>query len=330
MAEHLDEIDLKILGYLLYNARSNFSEIAQAIGISKNAVWSRYEKMRKDKVITGATVNINYKTLGYECVASILCDVDFSRVDEVCKALAQIPDVFGPFLSLSRFNVIAVVTLKRMIDFSRIKEALQRREGIREIGTALWTDVWFTPENLSMVPVQPVKARIGKINPLPASSTDVGACRVDIDEKDSLIIEELIKNSRISFRKLSKRIGVSTDTVRRRYEQLKQNSVITARIQIDAAKVGYEATAYFSLRVEPECSALDIARKIAEMPDVFYVMNCVGSYDIVVMLMMKSVQHMLTTGGNIVRIPGIRRTETVINGLPPKWPGARTYTSTMK
>jgi DNA-binding Lrp family transcriptional regulator len=328
MAEHLDETDLKIIRYLLDDARCNFSEIAKETGISKNAVWNRYEKMRQNKVITGATVNINYKALGYECVATLLCDADPSKVGEVFNVLGQIPDVFGPFRSAAKFNVGAIVTLRSMIEFSRIKQALQQKAGVREIATILWTDVWFTPENLSLIPVQPAKAKNDKSFPLPTSPTDT--CKVEVDEKDSLIIKELTENSRISFRKLSQKIGVSTDTVGRRYERLKQNNVITARIQIDPAKVGYEASAVFSLRVEPEYNALDIAREIAKISDVFYVMNCVGSYDISVMMMVKTIQDMIRTGEIIATIPGIRRTETVANRLFTQWPGARTYTSTLK
>ena len=77
----IDETDKKIIGLLFEDARMHLSKIGKAVGLSKNAVWTRYENMCKKGVITGSTVQINYKKLGYDAVAQLLLSVDPSKVE---------------------------------------------------------------------------------------------------------------------------------------------------------------------------------------------------------------------------------------------------------
>ena len=321
-SDTVDKIDTKIVGHLLEDARKNFTEIGREIGISKNVVWNRYEKMIADGVITGSTVQINYKRLGYDCVGTLLLEVDPSQVEQVSSYIkAKIPDAFGPFKSASKHNLRAVVTLKTVSELGNIKEELRRKIAVSEIHSSLWTDVWFTPENLSLIPIRPVDPR----NKGPPTDNSIFCA----DETDLKIIRELTKDSRISFRTLAKQLNLSTDTVARRYKKLKENSIIVSRIQVDLTKIGYQATAHFYLRITPQYDVDIVISEIIPIPDVFYIMKCTGDYNIGVMLMVKNVQDMLRTGDHIAGIPGVKRIETITNVIGNKWPLPRTYTSTL-
>jgi Lrp/AsnC family leucine-responsive transcriptional regulator len=316
-----DKIDLKIVGLLFEDARRNFSEIGNEVGLSKNAVWSRFKKMTKSGIITGATVQINYKKLGYDAVGTLLMDVEPSQIEQVSKYIkTKIPDVFGPFPSASRYNLRAVVTLKTISELGSIKEDLRRKLAVTEINSSLWTDVWFTPENLSLIPIRPVEFMNKK-------STENST--FDADEIDLQIIRELAKDCRISFRTIAKQLEISIDTVARRYEKLKENGIIVPRIQIDPTKIGYSAIAHFYLRVLPKYEVNAIISKIISTPDLFYVMKCTGDYNVGLMFMVKCIEDMLRAGDCLTNIEGIKRIETVTNTISGKWPLPRTYTSTL-
>jgi len=108
-AHEIDETDIKIIGHLLEDARKSFVEIGKEIGISKNAVWTRYNKLVASKIINGATTQINYKRLGYNCVGTILLDVDPAHIEEISNYIkTKIPDVFGPFTSATKYNLRAI------------------------------------------------------------------------------------------------------------------------------------------------------------------------------------------------------------------------------
>jgi Lrp/AsnC family transcriptional regulator for asnA, asnC and gidA len=316
-----DEIDLKIIGHLLEDARRTFAEIGKEIGISKNAVWSRYKNMTKKGIINGATVQINYKKLGCDAVGILLMDVEPSQIEQVSNYVkARLPDAFGPFLSDSRYNLRAVVPLKTINELGKIKEELRKKAGITDLDSSIWTDIWLTPENLSLIPNRAPELSNKK-------TTDNSI--FDADEIDKHIINELANDSRTSFRVLAKQLGISVDTVARRYENLREEGVIVSRIQIDPMKIGYYALAHFYLRTTSGHDVDAVIREIFPIPDVFYIMKCRGDINIGVVLMVKSIQDMLRKGDCITRIRGVKRRETVVTAITEKWPIPRTYTSTL-
>jgi Lrp/AsnC family transcriptional regulator for asnA, asnC and gidA len=316
----MDEIDLKIIGHLLEDARRTFAEIGKEIGISKNAVWNRYKNLTKKGIINGATVQINYKKLGYDAVGILLMGVDPLQIEQVSTYIkARLPDAFGPFLSASRYNLRAVVPLKTINELVKIKEELRKKAGITELDSSIWTDIWLTPENLSLIP--------NRATELLNKTTDNSI--FDADEIDIHIINELANDSRMSFIVLAKQLGISVDTVARRYENLREEGVIVSRIQIDPMKIGYYALANFYLRTASNQDVEAIISEIFPIPDVIYIMKCSGDTNIGVVLMVKSIQDMLRKGDWITRIRGLERRETIVTAITEKWPIPRTYTSTL-
>lgn len=316
----IDNVDLKIIGHLLEDARKNFVEIAKEVGISKNVAWNRYKKMTKTGIITGSTIQINYKKLGYDCVATIYLDVDPSQIEQASSILRRIPNVFGPYSIASKYNLAAIVTLKIMTELGRIKWELKQKMPSLDIRDSIWTDVWFTPENLSLIPVKPCWQQ---------NKTKNADDAFEADETDLMIINELSKNSHGSFRSLAKNLNISTDTIAKRYAKMKENKVLVARIQIDPSKIGYHAIAGFILKINSENNLDNAIREIVRIPDVFYVMKCVGEHNVLVTALVKNVEDMLRTRDLISAIPGVRITSTETDRIWNKWPTARTYTSTL-
>lgn len=316
-----DEIDLRIIGHLLEDARRTFAEIGKEIGISKNTVWNRYKNLTKRGIINGATIQINYKKLGYDAVGILLIDVDQSQIEQVSTYIkARLPNAFGPFLSASHYNLRAVVPLKTINELGQIKEELRKKAGITELDSSIWTDIWLTPENLSLIP---------NLAPELSNKKATYNSIFDADKIDTHMINELANDSRMSFVVLAKQLGISVDTVARRYENMREEGVIVSRIQIDPMKIGYHALAHFQLRTAPSHDVDNIINEIFPIPDVFYIMKCRGETNIGVVLMVKSIQDMLRKGDCITGIRGLKSRETVVTELTEKWPIPRTYTSTL-
>ena len=315
------KIDNKIIGLLFEDSRLSFADIAQQLNISRNAVWNRYNKLVKEGIITGSTVQINYKKLGYDAVATILLDVDPSKLEEVNAYIkTEIPNAFGPFIRASTYNMRFVVTLKTISEIGKIKEEIRKKLGIVDIGSSLWTDVWFTPENLSLLPIRPIQLSNKK-------STDITI--FDVDDLYLKIIGEMADDSQKSFRFIAKKLKVSVYTIIRRYETLKNQGIIVPRIQINPAKIGYSAQTNFSMRILPNYNIDDVIKEIIPLEDVFYIMKCTGEFNLNVLLMVKNTEDLLRSGDYFGRIPGIKRIETMPSATSPKWPLPRTYTSTV-
>ena len=90
----VDEIDQKILAYLVKNARMPFLEIARECGISGAAIHQRVKKMEDAGIIEGSRMIVKPKALGYGVCAFV--GVQFAAANQyqgVVDALRQMQEV---------------------------------------------------------------------------------------------------------------------------------------------------------------------------------------------------------------------------------------------
>lgn len=81
----LDEIDRKILAYLIANARMPFLEIARECGISGAAIHQRFKKLEEAGIINGSRLVVSPKALGYDVCAFV--GVQLNKPDLRSKAI---------------------------------------------------------------------------------------------------------------------------------------------------------------------------------------------------------------------------------------------------
>ena len=67
----LDDTDHKILGLLIDNTRIPFTDIAKKLDISAGTVHVRVKKMEDAGIITGSSLQVDYKKLGYSFIAYV-------------------------------------------------------------------------------------------------------------------------------------------------------------------------------------------------------------------------------------------------------------------
>ena len=137
-----------------------------------------------------------------------------------------------------------------------------------------------------------------------------------MDESDSLIIKRMTEDARVSFRKIAKELGVSPDTVISRYRMLQENGVIRgSTVVIDPKKIGYKGMATFMIDTSPTHiiategtppKTLSILETVIKMPDIILATKTVGDHDMLAIGVIKDVEHLIATGNEIAKIPGVK------------------------
>lgn len=91
---HLDEVDQKILSFLINNARMPFLEIARECGVSGAAIHQRVKKLEANGVITGARLLVKPQALGLNVCAYISVTLsEANKYPEVISSLKHIPEI---------------------------------------------------------------------------------------------------------------------------------------------------------------------------------------------------------------------------------------------
>ena len=91
---HIDQIDQKILSFLINNARMPFLEIARECGVSGAAIHQRVKRLEANGVISGSRLMVKPQALGLNVCAFISVTLsEANKYPEVVSNLKKIAEI---------------------------------------------------------------------------------------------------------------------------------------------------------------------------------------------------------------------------------------------
>ena len=132
-----------------------------------------------------------------------------------------------------------------------------------------------------------------------------------LDEVNKRIIEQLQRDGRLSYAALAKIVGLSEAAVRQRVQRLLETGVMQIVAVTDPLTLGFARQAMIGIKITGDMRS--VANKLAEIPEVDYVVICAGSYDLLVELVCTDDDHLLNLLNDTIRtISGVTATETFV------------------
>jgi Lrp/AsnC family transcriptional regulator for asnA, asnC and gidA len=90
----LDDIDRRILSFLVKDARMAYLEIARECGVSGAAIHQRVRKLESSGVITGSRLLVKPSSLGLNVCAYVSISIaEANKYQEVTESLKKIPEI---------------------------------------------------------------------------------------------------------------------------------------------------------------------------------------------------------------------------------------------
>lgn len=107
MKVQIDEVDQKILSYLIKNARIPFLEIARECGISGAAIHQRVKKLEDSGIIDGSRFIVKPRALGYEVCAFVGIFLDHAhQYKMVVEQIEAIPEIVECHFTTGNFTFL--------------------------------------------------------------------------------------------------------------------------------------------------------------------------------------------------------------------------------
>lgn len=133
-----------------------------------------------------------------------------------------------------------------------------------------------------------------------------------VDELDRVILQTLQEDGRTPFTQIARRAGVSETTIRSRYGQLVEAGIVRTVGIVDPDALGFQAPAIIGVSIEP--GMIDqVARVLAELPEVSYLVMTLGSFDLIVEVFCRDLSHINELLNRRIHLmPGVRSTETLM------------------
>jgi DNA-binding Lrp family transcriptional regulator len=188
----IDKTDLKIINLLSRDGRISYRTISSTVRITPNAVKKRIHKLSSKGIIQRFVVRVNPVLLGYakECYLTIKhIDKGISEED-IIKKLNLIGDIQVYAKQMGRFSIFALAVRSEVEDkIASIKELLRPSA---------------------------VESRFISYKPV----------SMKIHNSDIKIIKSLLSNPRMQVEDIAKETSLSTKTVTRRLEKLRENHIV--------------------------------------------------------------------------------------------------------
>ena len=144
----LDEIDKKILDFLVENTRTPFTEIANQMGISAGTVHVRVKKMEDAGIILGSSLVINYKKLNYNFTTYVGILLSKSnKTQEVLKILEGIPNDTELSVTSGKYNIFCKIRAKDTDDAKRIIYQINDIEEVMRTESMISIEEYFSDKN---------------------------------------------------------------------------------------------------------------------------------------------------------------------------------------
>ena len=136
-----------------------------------------------------------------------------------------------------------------------------------------------------------------------------------MDEIDLKIIRELIKDAQTPFLRIAKKLGVSPETVRKRYGKMKEEGTIKhCSVSIDLSRIGYQGKVFLMITNAPNYDKSKTIAALKKMQNVFLVSEIIGDFEIIGIAPVKDLNSLRTLVRKIKKLPSVNRVEfTLIN-----------------
>ena len=130
------------------------------------------------------------------------------------------------------------------------------------------------------------------------------------DPVNDRILEVLLQNSRLSYRAIARKAGVSVATVINRARSMERKGIIKRHtIQIDYEKLGYDIDVAVFMRVS-RGKLLDVEKRISLYKNVYAVYDITGTFDVLVLAMFRNRMELNKFIKRVQTFEYVERTET--------------------
>ena len=137
----------------------------------------------------------------------------------------------------------------------------------------------------------------------------------EIDNVDLKILSELMKDAKVPYTEIAKKVYVSGGTVHVRMKKLEEMGVVTGTtLSMDYSKLGYDVTCFLGIFLLKSSLYEVVVEKLKKIPEVVKIHYTTGNYNIFIKIHCRDTKHLKDVlHDKIQKVEGIERTETFIS-----------------
>ncbi|MEM2130573.1 MAG: Lrp/AsnC family transcriptional regulator [Candidatus Bathyarchaeia archaeon] len=134
-----------------------------------------------------------------------------------------------------------------------------------------------------------------------------------MDDVDLKILSILCKDARVPFKEIATKLGITTETVRRRFKKLQKKGVILGTTVILSSKAcGFKELVGFFIKIKSDVEIEEVKCKLQNLPKISEIWQEWGIYDFYVEAFLKDLSEIHDLLSNIRMIEEIMTVSVVV------------------
>lgn len=141
----MDDLDRRLIAALAAHPRAGVLTLARVMGVNRNTVQARLDKLVARGVVTGFGPDVSLKAVGYDVLAFVTLEIAQGRTPAVLESLREIPEVVEAHMVTGMGDLFLRVVARSNEDLARVINRVLEIPGIDRTTTlvALSTPIPF-------------------------------------------------------------------------------------------------------------------------------------------------------------------------------------------
>lgn len=136
-AQTVDDLDRRLIRTMAGNPRAGILEIARLLGVARNTVYARLQRLQERGIVTGFGPDLDLAALGYGVMAFTTIEVAQGGFAEVVEHLAEIPNVVEVHTIAGVGDLLCRVVARSNQGIMEIVERILKIPGVDRTTTAI-------------------------------------------------------------------------------------------------------------------------------------------------------------------------------------------------
>ena len=121
----IDDIDRKIIGQYVADARQSYHQVAKKIGVAVSTVQARTKKLEKEGILKGYTAVLDYEKLGLNVTAITDITTTGGKIQEIETRLSQMPQESAVYDVAGTTDAIVIGKFRSTNELSKFAKSIQ-------------------------------------------------------------------------------------------------------------------------------------------------------------------------------------------------------------
>lgn len=295
----MDLYDKKILKLIIENCRYPISDIAKAVGLSKDSVRYRINKLEKDKIVTEYSLLFDMRTAGYFVTHLFLKLKNITKKDEsyIISQLSKHKNITFISSQIGVYDMQVIFHTQNVFHRNKIEKEILEILGSKVKDSVIINHVQdynfsfiFSDIDVNINVKEKTDTSFSKLIKKNEGTNCKEPTSQSFDLIDKKVIKELVQNPKEKLRVIGQNVGMSAEGVKKRIKKIiEKGGIYKFTLYPNHIKLGlFNYMLLFKIQILPDDVNKRLQQFLLKSNFILYATKTDGTYNLIIYILAKN------------------------------------------